>query len=165
MSSAKIDPQRMIVDPQDPLPESNWVPRRWFVFAGRATQTVLVAACGYAIFQLGDADPTKAIGALLAVVYCLCGLLALDALLYLVAPSAEQATKMIQMVSALRSGVSFRSTASAQSPDGRVIATTSAAPTEPEKPLAPSDPVGDRRPDDPAPTEDVGLRPRERGTE
>ena len=165
MSSAKIDPKRLIVDPQDPLPESNWIPRRWFVFAGRATQTLLVAACGSAIFLLGDDDATRAIGALLAIVYCLCGLLALDALLYLVAPSAEQATKMIQMVSALRSGVSFRSTASAQTPDASVVATTTAATPEPEKPLAPSDPAGERRSDDPAPSAGVGLRPRERGDE
>lgn len=136
MSSAQIDPMKVVVDPQDPLPESNWIPRRWFVFLGRLTQTALVAACAYAIFLLGSADPTKAIGALLAIVYCLCGIIALDALLYLVAPSAEQATKMIQTVAALRSGVTFHSKTTAQTPEAKVTATAAAGvPAAPDEDL------------------------------
>lgn len=129
-----------VADPQDPLPESNWKWRRIFVFvfgglaiAGVATVLVMIAAMGNEtlrlIGRLGTARDVRALDSSLDVVtasinslqslgFWLIILVMVDRVLYLIAPSAEQAAKMMATVSAWKGGISTTSTARATGPDG-----------------------------------------------
>lgn len=62
-----------------------------------------------------------------------------DRVLYLIAPSAEQATKMMATVSALKSGVGFASSSQASGPQGQASSEARAgpAPAAPAPPAAP----------------------------
>lgn len=119
------------VDPQDPLPESNWKWRRLFIFALCA---VLLGGVYWYVDTLADAalllneTAIKGLITLLKMALYLVGLLVI---LYLIAPSAEQAGKWIATLSAWRSGVTTTSTSSASSPAGSASATTTATPTAP----------------------------------
>lgn len=107
-------------DPQDPLPESNWTWRRVLVLAGGVIQAAglgVILAMLYSIAKAAlaalKADPANAATILLSAIealynlgWWLIALLILDRILYLVAPSAEQVSKMLLTVSAWRSGVS-----------------------------------------------------------
>lgn len=95
------------VDAQDPLPESNWIPRRWFSFLGFWSVLLMEV---YAL-RLGAPSGVQIALVILA---------ALIAVLYLVAPSAEQFGRIVQHASALRSGVVFKSTSSADVSAGTV---------------------------------------------
>ena len=101
------------VDPQDALPESNWVPRRWYVFATTAG-SLLIVLYGLAV----KADP----GVLIALIV----LVSLLALFYMVAPSAEQFGKIAQAVSAMKAGVTFKTSSSANVGAGTATSSTSA---------------------------------------
>lgn len=93
------------MDLQDPLPESNWLWRRVFVFF--VTAAVLWMVWG-AITRLGASamlEPTLGVPALLTLCKWLLGLTAIMATYYMIAPSAEQMTKMIKTATLLRSGV------------------------------------------------------------
>lgn len=172
-ASAETDPTRVSVDPQNPLPESNWLWRRVMVFTGFGAFVGLIIFAVILIGQLGRDNPLSAINALTYTIYCLAGLLALDRGLYMVAPSAEQFGGWMQTVSAWKSGISFASSSTAETPEGRVTSEQSSGPAAPpaapaptpEKPLAPSDPVRRESPPDPAPTEGVGIDPRNVGSE
>jgi hypothetical protein len=94
-------------DCQDPLPESNWLYRRWLVFAGEAFRMAALAFILFALYRLAAqaADPTEAVRHLYRLGVALVILSLVDRILYLIAPSAEQATKMMATVSAWRAGV------------------------------------------------------------
>lgn len=147
-------------DPQDPLPESNWKWRRIFVFvfgslaiAGVAAVLAMIFAMGSAtlkiVAQLGRLRDVKALDSSLDVIsnsiaalqslgFWLIMLVLADRILYLIAPSAEQAAKMMATVSAWKGGISTSSFAKAQSPDGSTAeAGKSAGPAvAPAKPAA-----------------------------
>jgi hypothetical protein len=94
-------------DCQDPLPESNWLYRRWLVFAGEALRAVGLAFIMFALYGVATTGPAgaEATGYLYQLGVWLIILSLVDRVLYLVAPSAEQATKMMATVSAWRGGV------------------------------------------------------------
>ncbi len=92
-------------DPQDPLPESNWLWRRVFVFV--VTGAILWMLWG-AINRLGASalvNPTRGVDALMTLCKWLIGFDAMIATYYMVAPSAEQITKAIQIAKSWRHGV------------------------------------------------------------
>lgn len=92
-------------DLQDPLPESSWFWRRVFVFT--VTAAVLWMLWG-AITQLGNValvEPRSGVPALLSLCKWIIGMTALMATYYMVAPSAEQLTKMVKTASLLQAGV------------------------------------------------------------
>lgn len=100
MSDANIT-----ADLQDPLPESNWLWRRVFVFA--VTACVLWMVWG-AIDRLGASAmlrPEIGIEALLTLCKWLLAMLGLVITYYMIAPSAEQIVKMLKTAALLRSGV------------------------------------------------------------
>lgn len=127
-----------VVDPQDPLPESNWFWRRIFIFV--LTGILLFGVWWYvdtlaAAALLLNETAIKGLITLLKMSLYLAGLLVV---LYLIAPSAEQAGKWLATLSAWRSGVSTTSTATATSPTGAsVTATTSATPPPGTIPTSP----------------------------
>lgn len=162
-------------DPQDPLPESNWVARRWFVFLLAGLTLVAIAAILYLLHSLGTAtldviarlSTTRDVRALdqsLEVVRAiitglvqlgrgLVGVIFALLIAYLIAPSAEQATKMLATVWAWKGGISTSSTARSTAPDGSTAeASTTAGPATgaqatpqaaepPAAPSAPAEPV------------------------
>lgn len=118
------------VDVQDPLPESTWLWRRLFVFAVTAVILWMIARYGdrfsdiaAVAVQAGETQVTlRAVGAMLSLIYWLLSGLFIMILFYMVAPSAEQVTRMIQVARTLRDGVSFHG--SARASDGRRTAET-----------------------------------------
>jgi hypothetical protein len=84
-----------MTDLQDPLPEGHWTFRRWFTFVLSAVCLALVA---WIVHKLNDGGP------LAGVAYCLIGLVALVVTYYLIAPSAEHITRIVQSAAVIRGG-------------------------------------------------------------
>lgn len=140
-------------DPQDPLPESSWKWRRIFVFLSTATTSVGILIIMLMLYQIAKVDLSgrqgvqttlATIESLYNLAFWLIILTLVDRVLYLIAPSAEQATKMLATVSALKSGVAFTSTSRATSSEGEAVSTSAAGPSTaalvaPEPPLQPSE--------------------------
>jgi hypothetical protein len=114
-------------DPQDPLPESNWKWRRWYVFGATSACSVGILVILIMLYRIAKVDLTgwqsaqttlATIEALYQLGRWLVLLTLVDRVLYLIAPSAEQATKMLATVSALKSGVGFATTSRAVGPQG-----------------------------------------------
>lgn len=109
------------VDLQDPLPESNWLWRRVFVFV--VTAAVLWMVWG-AITRLGSSamlQPALGIPALLTLCKWLLAMLGIIITYYMIAPSAEQMVKMLKTAALLRSGVQI---SGRQASDGTRTETT-----------------------------------------
>jgi len=95
----------MVSDLQDPLPESSWFWRRVFVFG--VTIAVLWMLWG-AITQLANValvEPKLGVPALLTLCKWIIAFTGMMVTYYMVAPSAEQLTKMIKTASLLKAGV------------------------------------------------------------
>lgn len=102
--------KKLVLDPQDPLPESKWLFRRILMFG---FATLFVAAIVWTTILIGkiafnqpDAS-VEAIKQLTKIVLALGFINGLLMVLYLVAPSGEQVAKMLAMAAAMRDGVSF----------------------------------------------------------
>ncbi len=124
------------LDPQDPLPESNWLWRRVFVYL--VTAVVMWFLWG-AIDRLGGVAvlyPMQGVPALLNLCHWLIVLVILMVTYYLLAPSAEQMTKAIHTAALLRSGVQLASR-SVQEEGRTEIAQTAGQPPQPEAPNIP----------------------------
>ena len=105
------------VDIQDPLPESNWLWRRVFVFA--VTGAVLWMLWG-AITRLATsaiASPERGIDALLTLCKWMIVYNILMVTYYMVAPSAEQIVKMMKTAKLLTSGVQIAGTQRVSTPE------------------------------------------------
>lgn len=115
------------VDPQDPLPESNWLWRRFFIFG--LTAIILVGVYIYAdsLAKAALALNETAIKGLITLLKLCLYLIGLLVLLYLIAPSAEQAGKWLASISAWKAGVSTSSTSTATAPSGASATATVAA--------------------------------------
>lgn len=113
---------KVAVDPQDPLPESNWIPRRRLAFGVTSATFIYNVMVWWALaFRPLPLATIEALTTL--AVWTWVGVLVMW-VLYLVAPSAEQAAKMLATVSALRGGVAFRSSAQVSTPQGGSATTT-----------------------------------------
>lgn len=95
-------------DPQDPLPESKWFYRRIFTFVSTVTLLGIVWFRTNAMAEVAKSGSETAIKGLVTTVHGCLWLIGALILFYLLAPSAEQLTKLIQTGAALRSGVLFR---------------------------------------------------------
>lgn len=153
-TSAAASPP-VTADPQDPLPESNWKWRRIFIFL---SSLIAVGGVAVVLWMLHGVVKTDLAGrqdvrttlatveALYNLGWWILMLLLADRILYLIAPSAEQATKMLATVWAWKSGVSTASAARSTAPDGSTAeASTSAGPAgvppAPAPPQAPDAPL------------------------
>ena len=153
-------------DPQDPLPESNWTWRRYFVFGLAVLAVGALAVILFMLYGLGTetldviarlsgARDVRALDQSLEVIGAiieglvrlgvhLSGIIFALLIAYLIAPSAEQATKMIATVWAWKGGVSTSSVSRSYAPDGskaeasaRAGPASSAPAPEPAAPAAP----------------------------
>lgn len=135
MAEIETKPPAPVVqlDAQDPLPESNWTWRRILVFVGGTIQIGLVAWIIYLIGSLQQAairvgsveTLIEIIEALVKIAFWLMILLFVDRILYLVSPSAEQATKMIQTASLFKHGVTLKREQQLRATDTSTTAATS----------------------------------------
>lgn len=97
----------------DPLPEASWFWRRTFAFC---ITVALLFGAYVGVGHLGYSASTgseTAIDGLVSVTQISLFLVGLIILFYMLAPSAEQLTKLVQTGLALRQGITFRSTAAA----------------------------------------------------
>lgn len=150
-------------DAQDPLPESNWFWRRVFVFVFSVVGCIALGVILWMLFGLGRAtlgmvirlselddkqglsaavDAIKVISDQLGMLgFWVIMLLLTDRILYLIAPSAEQAAKMLATVSAWKGGISTSSTSRATSPDGSTAEDTKTAGPSGTQPAPPAPPA------------------------
>lgn len=120
------------IDVQDPLPESSWSWRRGYVFAGAIVQAIafgfILAALWETSRKLGSMDSVQGLLSVAGLMYKLAWWLLIihiiDKVLYLIAPSAEQATKMIQTAGILKAGVPIKSQQQYVATEGQVAATS-----------------------------------------
>lgn len=147
-------------DLQDPLPESSWFWRRVFVFT--VTAAVLWMLWG-AITQLGNValvEPRLGVPALLTLCKWIIGMTALMATYYMVAPSAEQLTKMVKVASLLQAGVQVAGKR-VETPDGQKEEAKTVG--LPPAPPIPSPTGAIRASDEDLPSSDNDTPPWERG--
>lgn len=142
-------------DPQDPLPESNWIPRRWSSFAVCLGGAVVILIVIRVLWLVAKASAEASVliqivSALSSIASLAVLVIVIDRILLMVAPSAEQAIKMIQTAGLLLRGVTLRS-------ETRTTATADAAETV-TRTSASSEPA----PAEPAP-ESTGLPPARPG--
>ncbi len=135
-SASTADPTTA-VDVQDPLPEANWLWRRVYTYVMSLILVVLIAWVLDSLHDLRDAQSLYEIG------MRLCWLLAAVLTYYLVAPSAEQITRLVQSARVLRAGVGITRTARAETPEGTktevsTVAGGQASNTTTDSPAAPA---------------------------
>lgn len=128
-------------DIQDPLPESNWFWRRVFTFAVTAVILFFMWGLVDRIGKVAVVAPSDGIPALLSVSKWMIVLCWFAITYYLLAPSAEQVTKMFKTATLLRSGVQMAASRVVREP-GRTVeeAATVAQPPQPAIP-APGAPI------------------------
>lgn len=130
-------------DPQDPLPESNWIPRRWSSFAVCIGGAVVILIVIRVLWLIANASAEARV--LIPIVNALSSIaglavlvIVIDRLLLMVAPSAEQAIKMIQTAGLLLRGVTLRSeTRTTATADAAETVTRTESSTIPPAPAAP----------------------------
>lgn len=120
-------------DIQDPLPEANWLWRRIFIFGVTTAVIYLVYLSVDRLGTVAVVRPDIGIAAFVSIVKLL--VITIDVLVtyYMVAPSAEQITKMMQTAGLLKSGVQIASRV-VETPFRRETAQTVAQPPQPVSP-------------------------------
>ncbi len=139
---------RPITDIQDPLPESNWTWRRIVTILVLAASFAVLAGCGFALFKIvngivGKIDSMSAAAvaqitiAALATVEQMFRLMFWTMIValtyYMIAPSAEQITKMLQTAGLLKAGVQIAQR-TVQTPERTETAATVGQPPQPVTP-------------------------------
>ena len=148
-------PTRILSDPQDPLPEANWFWRRVFVFVALAAAFGILIGLGMAtnrivgnIVNRIDSMDARNVAQItvvaLNVIQRMFTLMFYTVIVivtyYMVAPSAEQITKMLQTARLLKAGVQIASRAKVETNDRREeTQATIGQPPQPVVPEATSD--------------------------
>lgn len=90
------------IDPQDPLPETNWFWRRVYTFA---LSLISVAFIWYGLESLNAMRQPQHV---FSITRYMVGVHVLLITFYMLAPSAEQIVKLVQAAKLLRAGVPLR---------------------------------------------------------
>lgn len=140
-------------DMQDPLPEANWLWRRVFTFIAMAAIFAILIGLAIATNRIvsnvvGRIDTMNAVAVAEIAKQALVVILTMFKLMfwalivvvtyYMVAPSAEQITKMMQTAGLLKAGVQIASRV-VETPDRREVASTTGQPPQPVAPPVPDD--------------------------
>jgi predicted PurR-regulated permease PerM len=136
---AEPDTTRQLSDPQDPLPEANWLWRRIFIFVLSAAIVYLVYGAVNRLGTVAVIRPDIGIPAFVSIVKLLVLTINFIILCYMVAPSAEQITKLVKTASLLKSGVQLISRAKIRTPE-KSEETEASAGLPAEAPKAPDTP-------------------------
>lgn len=126
-TTAKAPPFKVELDPQDPLPESNWLWRRLLVFIGSIVISLFLWMIIEYVYALGLKNAGATIVALSALKWVAIGLIAWGftrEAIYTIAPSAEHFGKWVQSVSAWKAGVTFQTAQTAQTGDAAAASST-----------------------------------------
>lgn len=94
-----------VADVQDPLPESSWLWRRVFTFVVTGVILYFLWCAMDRLSRVAMIAPAEGVPALLALCKWIISLTILMTTYYLIAPSAEQIVKVVQVAGMLRSGV------------------------------------------------------------
>ena len=121
-------PPAVEVDVQDPLPESNFFWRRIFAYV---LSSLLLGLLAYVVFKMTQPESLRTAALYLSI------LLWFSMTYYMIAPSAEQVTRIIQAAKILRSGVSMTRRATISEGEAEVE-TTAGRPMSPQGDAAPS---------------------------
>lgn len=128
-----------ITDPQDPLPESNWRPRRWSSFAVCLAGAILLGVVLRILWRIASATPGEAVlleivEGLITIAGYLILVVVFDRILLMVAPSAEQVVKMLATAGMIVRGVSVKSeTRTRATPRSAETITTTATELQPDE--------------------------------
>ena len=123
------------VDIQDPLPEANWFWRRVFVFLVTLALLYMVWGAMDRLAAAAMLQPRLGIPALLTLGKWLTALAGMVVTYYMVAPSAEQITKMLQTAGLLKAGVQIAQR-TVETPERKETVATVATPPAPVVPPA-----------------------------
>jgi len=158
------------LDIQDPLPEANWLWRRVLTYALCVAVLLIMVGCGWAMFRIVNSVTGKidAMDARAVVQITLAALSTVEQMFrlmfwslmvvvtyYMVAPSAEQITKMLQTAGLLKAGVQIAQR-SVETPERREVAATVGQPPQPvtppveaqtASPVAPTEALPDEMPE------------------
>lgn len=119
-------------DAQDPLPESNWLWRRVFVFGLTIGLLILVYLKIDSVADVARMGSKEAIEGLVKLLRICLWLIGGLVLFYMLAPSAEQLVKLIQTAKSLRDGVRFTSSSTATAGTATTVS-TAGQPPEPDR--------------------------------
>lgn len=117
----------MVADPQDPLPESNWLWRRMLSFGIVIFIAVELHLAGNRIARVGGEHSADA---LLALSKWLIAAWLITVLLYMIAPSAEQVVKMLAMLSAWKNNIATSVTSRIATREGTAETKTVTGPSQ-----------------------------------
>jgi hypothetical protein len=127
-----------LLDVQDPLPESNWLWRRVFCFVVVGILLFFIYGSVDRLGKVAVLSPEKGIPALVTVTKSILFLAMLTITYYLLAPSAEQLTKLVKTASLLKSGVQMASRTIHRPGKTETATTAGLPPVPPVPPLTPS---------------------------
>lgn len=127
-----------VPDPQDPLPESKWAPRRWSSFAVCFAAAILLLLCLRILWRVSHEASSEAVAlavveGVVSIAGYLVAIIIFDRILLMVAPSAEQVIKMLATAGMLIRGVSIKTETTTKATPGAATSsstTTTAAPPE-----------------------------------
>ncbi len=142
---------KITTDLQDPLPEANWLWRRVFCFFVVGALMFFVWGSVDRLGKVAILSPVAGIPALVTVTKSILFLAMLTITYYLLAPSAEQLTKLVKTASLLKAGVQVASR-TIQRPGRTESAQTVGLPPAP--PAPPVEQGGAPQPEGPAPMPD-----------
>jgi hypothetical protein len=113
-----------VVKNHDPLPESSWFWRRVLVFGLCTIGVIGIWIMVQTMVNLASNQPTLIVGAFVKIIGWLLVLVWFAMTYYLIAPSAEQVVKMVNLAGMLKGGASWITTATAAGSDGGQATTT-----------------------------------------
>jgi hypothetical protein len=117
------------VETHDPLPESNWLWRRVFIFAVTTVTVIGIWMMVQAMINQAGVQPPLIVGAFVKIIGWLLLLVWFLATYYMIAPTGEQIVKMWQSVTAWKSGIGTTVSQIARGADGSTAtATTTTGP-------------------------------------
>ena len=115
MASLETENAKLVIDPQDALPESDWSPRRRFTFGTQIGGGLLIAGA-----IVNDAPASVSIALVVGLTF--------NAIFYLVAPSAEQLANLAGRLAALKAGIGFKSSTVVDAASETIETTAEATP-------------------------------------
>lgn len=126
-----------VADPQDPLPESKWAPRRWSSFAVCAVGAFLLLLVIRFLWLISKAHTEEAIAlavidGLVRIAGSLVLVIVFDRILLMVAPSAEQVIKMFATAGMLIRGVQIKTETETRATPGSATSTTTTTTRAPD---------------------------------
>jgi hypothetical protein len=125
------------VETHDPIPESNWLWRRVFVFALCTVICIGIWVMVITMVNLAGGNPSLIVGAFVKIIGWLLLLVWFAMTYYIVGTSGEQVVKIVQTAGLFKSGITQAVTQTATSADGsQAVAHSVTGPAAVTQPVA-----------------------------